>query len=778
MSADPVSHALASSSFELKGSFGMWSERFFSLVTSPDGAGLQLLTFASEDAAESGAHPQSSRRLANLRDVGDREGMRSHRFDLVVGFRVGDSVVEGDRTVALAAPSADTKATWVSLIAETLGIEVDAAYAAASDGAADAEAAAAEAAAADAAAAAAEALAAFTARFGEEMLQATRDAFIAGDDDDDAILNRDELAAALWPLPRMGKLADEQVSALVAAVDMDDDGAIDFDEFLALVTRATESAAASVIARALRRAKARAGMLALVSRTEEWMRTAVEQRTKREEIRLNDCKNVIELMDEVKQGKLRATLAALEAGYFLGAGRQGQVGFAAFSLLCFACAAVAIVIMPTQKFFGSGVFLIVPIGMSFAARAWHLRQLEQHLATSGQGGAACGSTGKAGLLAAKTTDRLNQGAQRALCAGISVLTVMLAWVVVFYGISGGNIGLEPVLPRDPSTAFFACCLAGVPTCACALVHLAWLVGGGRMKEAQVWLGRVLISLGIMCAVLSALTTDTTGRAVIASTGAAFLIINGLLAANLRHRQNAAMTAELKQDIAAYEQVWDKVTKDPVQMGYVRSLETKLEQTQADAKAKSAARPTFELEQRSTAEQLVVMLAQAWGLNDKFQNLACAWKAKLREEGHLAAAEEPDEQEQGLLPKRRKRAIEKVWRGYKGDATRLRDLVRCSLVFNSVEQLEAAIDKIITDRAIEILRVKNRFASTYDVKESCGYRDIQLNAVVTAQNFDAAEIELGLHEHICEIQLHLKPMYDLKNDEGHKRYVKFRNERAE
>jgi hypothetical protein len=173
-----------------------------------------------------------------------------------------------------------------------------------------------------------------------------------------------------------------------------------------------------------------------------------------------------------------------------------------------------------------------------------------------------------------------------------------------------------------------------------------------------------------------------------------------------------------------------------------------------------------------------MLAQAWGMNDKFQSLACAWKAKLREKGHLAAAEKPDEQEQGLLPKRRKRVIEKVWRGYKGDATRLRDLVRCSLVFDSAEQWDAAIDEILADPAVDILRVKNRFASTYDAKESCGYRDIQLNAVVTASNFDAAEIALGLHEHVCEIQLHLKPMYELKNDEGHKRYVKFRNECAE
>ena len=38
--------------------------------------------------------------------------------------------------------------------------------------------------------------------------------------------------------------------------------------------------------------------------------------------------------------------------------------------------------------------------------------------------------------------------------------------------------------------------------------------------------------------------------------------------------------------------------------------------------------------------------------------------------------------------------------------------------------------------------------------------------------------MGLHEHVCEVQLHLSSIYALKNDEGHKRYVAFRNSRAE
>ena len=149
---------------------------------------------------------------------------------------------------------------------------------------------------------------------------------------------------------------------------------------------------------------------------------------------------------------------------------------------------------------------------------------------------------------------------------------------------------------------------------------------------------------------------------------------------------------------------------------------------------------------------------------------------MHEKGQLADTEH----EQGLLPKRRIRAIEKVWRAYAGDATRLRDLVRCSLVFDTFNQLEAALDVILADRSIRIVRVKNRFREDYNaVAESCGYRDIQLNVLLQRNILtEDEEIELGLHEHVCEIQLHIRDVYDLKSDAGHARYVEYRNRCAE
>lgn len=55
---------------------------------------------------------------------------------------------------------------------------------------------------------------------------------------------------------------------------------------------------------------------------------------------------------------------------------------------------------------------------------------------------------------------------------------------------------------------------------------------------------------------------------------------------------------------------------------------------------------------------------------------------------------------------------------------------------------------------------------------------QLKITVQRDQFNEDEVLVGLHEHVCEIQLHLAPIYELKNDDGHKRYVKYRNQRAE
>jgi hypothetical protein len=572
------------------------------------------------------------------------------------------------------------------------------------------------------------------------------------------------------------------------------------------------------------------------------------ERTKTERIRLDDCKNVIELMDEVAQGKLRATLAALQAGNFGGVGTLAQVVFAGVGVAFAAVATIAAVYMPLDKYIFAGMPLLYLAAALAVARSWNLRKLKALLrahkyrllqpalqnsgtettsttggllsqqtehsddggvemgekgaaaATAtvsnpayGEGGAECAAElvapqprfprfarrarAKQSLSFAKATDSLNRKAELSLCALAWVAVVFISWLDTFYCVAGGDLQLEPFLPSDPGAAYFVCFAVGLATSAVLVLRFAWLLQGAHVKLAQRWAVRICASLGATFFALAVQSPSVIGAALLGLLALTFLGAGCGLIIYLRHRQRAAMTRELRQDIANYETAWAAICGSVDQVTHVQSIGAKLAVVVED---KVAARPSFELEQRSTAEQLVIMLAQAWGLNDKFQDVAEVWKAELLRQGQLAASHTGGEQEQGLLPKRRKRAIEKVWRGYQGDATRLRDLVRCSLVFDTFAQMEAALDLILADSAIRVLRVKNRFAEDYDaVTESCGYRDIQLNAVLTQQVLtEAGEIELGLHEHVCEIQLHLHDIYKFKNEMGHKRYVEYRNRRAE
>jgi len=59
-----------------------------------------------------------------------------------------------------------------------------------------------------------------------------------------------------------------------------------------------------------------------------------------------------------------------------------------------------------------------------------------------------------------------------------------------------------------------------------------------------------------------------------------------------------------------------------------------------------------------------------------------------------------------------------------------------------------------------------------VLHSC--RDVALNVRIVSEE----AIELALDTHVCEVQLILKHYAEMKSDEGHKRYVEFRNARAE
>jgi hypothetical protein len=94
----------------------------------------------------------------------------------------------------------------------------------------------------------------------------------------------------------------------------------------------------------------------------------------------------------------------------------------------------------------------------------------------------------------------------------------------------------------------------------------------------------------------------------------------------------------------------------------------LELRDAAAKGGNINRP------RHLIGDLPVLLAQAETINAHFQGYVHAWANGLAASPHTCAV------------KRWKRAIEKLFRSYQGDGTKLIDLVRSSVGFNSIAEL--------------------------------------------------------------------------------------------
>ena len=76
--------------------------------------------------------------------------------------------------------------------------------------------------------------------------------------------------------------------------------------------------------------------------------------------------------------------------------------------------------------------------------------------------------------------------------------------------------------------------------------------------------------------------------------------------------------------------------------------------------------------------------------------------------------------------------------------------------------------------MRVIRIKNRLDPTHSSLETGGYRDVLINFTI-----DTAEAKnLGVSGHVCELQLILVKFYELKTEDGHGRYITYRNLRAE
>jgi len=117
-----------------------------------------------------------------------------------------------------------------------------------------------------------------------------------------------------------------------------------------------------------------------------------------------------------------------------------------------------------------------------------------------------------------------------------------------------------------------------------------------------------------------------------------------------------------------------------------------------------------------------------------------------------------------------RSVEKLARVYRGQVWMLLDIVRDSIVVDDVASVCRFLALCVEDQEIQVLRVKNRMSPSYNSRESCGYRDVLINFCLNTP----LTRQLGLSDHVCEAQIILKRFYEQKSDNGHKRYVVFRN----
>ena len=145
----------------------------------------------------------------------------------------------------------------------------------------------------------------------------------------------------------------------------------------------------------------------------------------------------------------------------------------------------------------------------------------------------------------------------------------------------------------------------------------------------------------------------------------------------------------------------------------------------------------------------------------------------RNDSNISFTSACDWHRKGVL-KRVDRVIEKAVRSYKGDVSRICDIVRQCIAFDAVHDICRAIQAIDADPEIQVVRIKNRMSPVYDARLSCGYRDVLLNVCIDSP----LTRKLGLFKHVCELQLILKSFVHYKTIEGHKRYVEFRNRRCE
>jgi hypothetical protein len=269
---------------------------------------------------------------------------------------------------------------------------------------------------------------------------------------------------------------------------------------------------------------------------------------------------------------------------------------------------------------------------------------------------------------------------------------------------------------------------------------------------------LLLCLWALSIAPMAVTDHQLYNSAVSFQGSAIAIIAGLGAFLWAGRAHALAEARrmAAEDAARYTRLWEQRLLPAV--GFREALRSLEEGAWREVQDKALRLPKRQL----SAPSLHALLVQADELNDLLQ-------AKLYD---VCVAHGGEHHACGV--KAEARALQKVFRSYRGDWRRLGDLCRTSLVFDAIAPLEACLRAIGADAELQVLHVgdaKMRLREGFDAAAlSGGYRDIQLCVRLNTEEARAR----GVHEHLCEVQLHFAPIIALKSGGGHKTYVLRRN----
>lgn len=232
------------------------------------------------------------------------------------------------------------------------------------------------------------------------------------------------------------------------------------------------------------------------------------------------------------------------------------------------------------------------------------------------------------------------------------------------------------------------------------------------------------------------------------------VLNFFTASYLHWRRHKALLSAVglvADDMRKYDEIWSKICSGQAES--LKSLETTSLKISKHITPGQDSQPSLDLG---------TLFDQATRLSPVLHAKVQSWSEETGGKAYLAPTKKAD------------RAVQKIMRSYQGNPQRLCDLCRASVVFPDIQSLLVALECIAADCDVQIVRLKNRFASGYCAERSAGYRDLCL--LLKVQTKEARQ--QNIDRHCCELQLQVEDFFTAKTGGGHQRYVKWRNLRCE